>query len=243
MQYLDEGSRTRLESLRSADPFVDQALQQLDRVLASRTFARVHQQARDFLAFVVAQALLGQQEQIKEPTIAIFVYGEPADFNPAESARVRVAGSDLRRRLRKFYETEGMRDRIHVALPAKGFVPEIRDRYTTVAILLENWKRGERHGHLPAGIRDEIIERLNDFGWIRAAAASTPPSQGSAQFLVRGSLEMCVTRLRLHVVAATMDSDDALWSEDFEDERDHAFALARRIAEAIAGKFEESSTS
>src|SRR5262245_61879366 len=103
MQCLDDDSRMRLEALRQANPFVEQALQQLDRILASQAFARVQQQVRNFLRFVVWHSLLGQAEQIKEPTIAVYVYGEPADFNTAESSRVRVAGSGLRRRLREYY--------------------------------------------------------------------------------------------------------------------------------------------
>jgi TolB-like protein len=237
MQCLNEDNRSRLESLRRADPFVDQALHQLARILGSQAFARLHQQAKDFLTFVVGHSLLGQADHIKETTIAVFVYGEPADFNSAESSRIRVAGFDLRRRLRKYYEQEGVRDRIHIALPVKGFAPKIRDRQITVAIVLENWSPGDRHGHLATGISNEIIDRLNESGWIRARPANTSASQTSSEFVVRGSLESGATNLRVNMSVGEIATGRILWSEHFQDERERAFVLARRVADALIRTF------
>src|SRR5260221_7596825 len=99
IECLNQAERTRLQELRLADPFVDEAIRQLERILASSAFVRSQRRAKDFLTFVVAKKLLGDEDQIKQTTIAIRVFGESAEFDPLESSKVRVAGIALRRRL------------------------------------------------------------------------------------------------------------------------------------------------
>jgi TolB-like protein len=237
MQCLDDNSRARLDALCRADPHAEQAVQQLARVLRSRRFVRFHQQTKNFLAFVVAHKLLGQVDQIKETTIAVFVYGEPSDLSTAETCKVRVAASKLRRQLRLYNENEGAGDPFGIALPAKGYVPEIFDRRISVAITLENWTPGERHDHVTSSIGDELIDRLNEAGWIQARTRGTPPSHTAPVFAVRGSLEIHSTLLRVNLSVGEASSGRILYSQQFEDERERAFVLARRIADALIRVF------
>src|SRR6266568_8715913 len=99
MEYLSEKEQAELSALRLAKPFVDDTLNQLDRILASEKFERVQQKAKDFLGFVVGKKLLGREHGIKEMSIAMAVYEEDQTYDPAADTKVRVAGRDLRRRL------------------------------------------------------------------------------------------------------------------------------------------------
>lgn len=235
MDYLDPASRDHLEPLRCRDAFVDDALNELDRILNSPTFARLHQQTRDFLTFVVTKSLMNQCDEIKETTIAVFVFHEPADFNPAETAKVRVAAIALRERVARYYSHEGQRDAIRIALPTKGYVPRIHDRRTCVSVnSFENWNPDGRYAHLCVGIRDEIVEHLNRIGgWIHATAAPTFDAAAGARFLVRGSVELDDERLRVNVSVGDVGSGRIVYSHAYEDLSAHAFGLARRIADAF----------
>src|SRR2546428_9342246 len=107
MHYLVTADRGQLETLRQTVVLVKETLDQCDRILASQSFARVQTQSRKLLAFITTKKLLTRETEIKETTIAIHVYGEPADYNPAESSRIRVAAAGLRKRLIRYYAKEG----------------------------------------------------------------------------------------------------------------------------------------
>ena len=68
---LKPADRAKLLRLEGHDAYVRDVLQQLERILASETFARVQQRTRDFLRLVVALKLLQKEQFIKEKTIAI----------------------------------------------------------------------------------------------------------------------------------------------------------------------------
>jgi uncharacterized membrane-anchored protein len=125
---LNQLERAWLGELRLAQPYVDEAIRQLERILDSPKFARVHAKTRDFLAFIVSKTLIGQADQIKELTVAIRVFGESADFDPLVSSKVRVAALALRRRIASYYATEGARDPIEILMFMGTYVPRIRRR-------------------------------------------------------------------------------------------------------------------
>jgi len=98
----------------------------LARITASKEFSsatRLHQ----FLAFVVEQRLKGATS-IKETELAIEVFGRRTTFDPTGDAVVRVAASNLRRRLRDYYLGTGQNDRVVIDLPRGCYVPEFRTR-------------------------------------------------------------------------------------------------------------------
>ena len=128
IECLNQSERARLEKFRLTQPFVAEALRQVECILTSTKFTRVHARTRDFLEFIVAKALIGHADQIKEMTVAIRVFHESADFEPLESSKVRVAGLALRRRIASYYAQEGARDSIEILIPIGTYVPRIRYR-------------------------------------------------------------------------------------------------------------------
>ena len=128
IEYLNDAERARLQERRLAEPFIDETLHQLERILTSLTFARIQHRTRDFLGFVVSKTLIGHADEIKEMTVAIRVYHESADFDPLENSKVRVAGVALRRRVAAYYVREGAHDPIEIVIPVGTYVPRIRCR-------------------------------------------------------------------------------------------------------------------
>jgi hypothetical protein len=128
LNYLNLAERNRLNELRRTQPFVDEVLFQLDRILQHETFTRAHLTTRNFLEFLVSKSLIGQSDQIKEMTIAIRVFGESAEFEPLINSKVRVAALALRRRIAAYYTRVGARDQIEIVMAPGTYIPIIRYR-------------------------------------------------------------------------------------------------------------------
>jgi Tol biopolymer transport system component len=100
---------------------------QLDRILASATFADA-ERASSFLRFVVGRALEERTAEIKESVIAVEVLGRNPSFDSRSDPIVRVEAGRLRDRLGSYYQTEGEADRVLIAMPKGGYVPEFSER-------------------------------------------------------------------------------------------------------------------
>src|SRR5262249_22232748 len=119
-----ETEEKELQGLRLKDSFVNEALLQRDRILASHTFERVQQLTRDLLSFLLRKKLLGRSDQIKETTLGIYVWRERT-FDPLTTTKVRVAAGSLRKRLTRYNATEGQNDPIEITIPNRTYVPDI----------------------------------------------------------------------------------------------------------------------
>jgi len=100
---------------------------QLDRILASAAFADA-ERASSFLRFVVERALEGRVGEIKESVIAVEVLRRNPSFDSKSDPIVRVEAGRLRDRLSSYYQGEGEADRVLIALPKGGYVPEFSER-------------------------------------------------------------------------------------------------------------------
>jgi adenylate cyclase len=92
----------------------------LERMLASRCFEQASRSSK-FLRFVVEQTLAGQGDRLKGYTIAIEVFGRPADFDAQSDPLVRVEAGRLRRRMTEYYSDEGRSDAVRIHLPRGSY--------------------------------------------------------------------------------------------------------------------------
>jgi TolB-like protein len=235
MDYLCPAERSRLHQLRLTEPLVSDTLSQVERILASRSFARVHQTAKDFLGFVVAKKLLGHADRIKETTIAICVFHESAEFDPLLSSKVRVAGSGLRRRIAAYYAKEGKQDLIEITIPAARYAPEIRDRRHLISVCtFENWHPNNNQHYLCSTFANEIAYLLNraPVRAIRVTTCEVP--REAAGYALRGSVEHRDNVVRLNVSLADFSKGRIVYWHSFEGCRDDLFRLTRGVADAIS---------
>ncbi len=97
----------------------------LERILASRLFARSERQRR-FLEFIATETLAGRGDRLKGCTIGLHVFDRDPGFDPAVDSIVRVEASRLRAKLREYYEEEGSRDPVRFLLPKGSYTPVVR---------------------------------------------------------------------------------------------------------------------
>src|SRR5262245_1258025 len=113
--------QTLEEPARGAEPTAAEVRDALERILRSRCFEHATR-ASDFLRFVVGKTLAGERDQLKGYTIAIHVFGRPADFDAKSDPLVRVEALRLRQRLTEYYAGDGSAERVKLDLPRGGYV-------------------------------------------------------------------------------------------------------------------------
>jgi hypothetical protein len=94
----------------------------LTKILSSRTFKPARGQSK-FLAYAVTQSIAGHFELIKEYWIGREALGRGDMFDPRRDPIVRTQARKLRLRLAKYYQTEGVSDRIRIELRKGSYVP------------------------------------------------------------------------------------------------------------------------
>jgi hypothetical protein len=96
-------------------------------ILHSEAFA-TSKRSCDFLSYVVEQTLRGVQNELKERTIAVAVFGRIPSYDSHEDAIVRIAASEVRKRLGYYYAGSGKETAVRISLPKGGYVPAF-DRF------------------------------------------------------------------------------------------------------------------
>jgi hypothetical protein len=95
----------------------------LAEIIESPPFKGSHR-AQELLNYVVKRALRGESEGLRERALGVDLFGRPPAYDTAEDAIVRVAASDVRKRLIKFYEGAGSDSGFRIDLPVGTYVPE-----------------------------------------------------------------------------------------------------------------------
>src|SRR5262245_33561056 len=103
-------------------PDREQKIQQLERVLQSRTLHN-SENLKAFLRFVVEKTVDDEAVQLKEYTIATEVFGRNTDYDPRIDSVVRVQAGRLRTKLQEYYTTEGKGDELVIDLPKGHYHP------------------------------------------------------------------------------------------------------------------------
>jgi hypothetical protein len=98
---------------------------QLDRILEDPHFKGSKRYTR-FLRFIVEEALSGNSDGIKERSLGIAVFDRPLDYDTYSDSIVRVAASEVRKRLAQYYDTPGHEHELRIGLPLGSYTPEFQ---------------------------------------------------------------------------------------------------------------------
>lgn len=123
MAALDPSSQG--QSAGGAAPSDSAVRAQLARILGSADFAQ-SDRMKSFLSFVVEEALAERGDRLKEYTIATEVFERDESFDPQTNTIVRVEAGRLRRRLERYYLTDGRDDGVRIDLPKGTYAPLFR---------------------------------------------------------------------------------------------------------------------
>lgn len=94
----------------------------LQRLLHSPQFD-ASTRSREFLCFVVDQALAGRDEYLNQSAIAVAVFGRKADFDAILDPIVRVQAGRLRRSLERYYLLTADTQTVRIELPKGSYAP------------------------------------------------------------------------------------------------------------------------
>ena len=100
---------------------------ELERIVNSPDFD-TSARSRDFLRFVVEEALAGRESSISQQAIAMTVFGRGENFDPATDPIVRMLAGRVRRSLERYYLTSGTEDAVAIEIPKGSYVPVFRYR-------------------------------------------------------------------------------------------------------------------
>ena len=167
---------------------------QIDRVLASRQFARAEKLGR-FLRFVTEETLEGRAASVKESVIGLAVFGRsPTSYDPGINPIVRVQAGRLRAKLLEYYAQEGTEDLLLIELPRGRYVPQFRllpapdahlsahrrypgadvRRPNSVAVLpFVNLSSDPDNTYFSDGLTEELIHSLANVPFLHLSARSS----------------------------------------------------------------------
>jgi len=125
--------------------------EQLNRLLANPFFSH-SKRFPTFLRFVTEQTLAGDEDNIKERTLGIEIFGRDADYDTASDPIVRVTAAEIRKRVAQYYQDPAHVNELRIALPSGSYIPKF---------------------HWPKGANDPVLKELD-----MAAAATLAPADG-----------------------------------------------------------------
>jgi hypothetical protein len=129
------------------------------------------------LSYVCSKYLEGETESLNEWTVAVEGLGRRPDFSPEKDSIVRVEFHHLRKRLTKYYETEGAERSIRIGFPDFGYVPQFVAVPPKCDEPKEDVEKDLRHAEPIAGKIAEQELPQADIVWSNNYSAVAPPGR------------------------------------------------------------------
>jgi hypothetical protein len=101
------------------------AIQQLERLLSNPYFSH-SRRFPSFLRYVVEKTLDGQEDDLKERTLGIEIFGRQPDYDTSSDPIVRVTAAEIRKRIAQYYQEPGHENELRISLPAGSYIPQFQ---------------------------------------------------------------------------------------------------------------------
>src|SRR5262245_19986355 len=106
----------------SAPPTAEEVRQLLERILRSRQFSNAPKKQK-FLQLICEAYLDGRVGELSEYSIGFQVFDRKETYDPALDSIVRVGAHEVRKKLERYYKSEGKSDDILLEIPAGSYIP------------------------------------------------------------------------------------------------------------------------
>lgn len=232
---------------------------ELARILGSPHFD-ASERNRQFLSYVVEEALAGRSERIKAYTIATEVFGRDPKFDPQLDSIVRIEAGRLRRSLERYYLTDGRTSPLRIDIPRGGYAPAFTAAESAALphasagpprVLVTAFEAEGDQSSFPTftrGFTRSLIIALTRFTGLRVFGAETalrPPAdidpgaarrELAADYLVTGQTSLQPDRFQVDVLLVEAASGRAVWAETFERQLkpSEIIALRNEVANRVA---------
>jgi serine/threonine-protein kinase len=242
------------------DPLAAEVRAALEKILASAGF-RNSDRMRRFLRITVERTLDGATDQLKEFSLGHDVFDRGDQYDPRTDSIVRVEARRLRKKLRAYYEGEGLLDKLVIqflpgkyvpsfsvaAPPTAAAAPESLLDPKTVAVLpFSNLSSDPEQNYFCDGISEDIIDALSTVHDLRVLGrgatfmlrdpAQDPRAVGallSAGTVVEGSVRKAGGMLRVSARLIDTRTGHVRWSTTVDRPETDVFAIKDEIATAI----------
>ncbi len=161
-------------------PAPEAVKEQLGRLLASPRFAS-SPRCQILLSYVVEKSLKGDADSLKERNIGIEVFKRDPAYDTNADPTVRVAASEIRKKLAQYYYEPSNQDQLRIELPTGSYAP--------VFSLLEPVPGRGSALHHPVDAPSETEELHSESASLSPAASTARPHRRTAMIL---ALAACV---------------------------------------------------
>jgi adenylate cyclase len=214
---------------------------QLEQLLGSPDFD-ASRRSREFLRFIVEEALSGRGEALTQSEIATRVFGRKDDFDAVVDPIVRIQAGRLRRSLERYYLLSGKQDPVRIELPKGAYVPVFRgataaeakaaarDREDAAAEPLDDWPSvvlsqleagpDPELEELAVRFNEELSGELGRYGALRVFLERDldrlgPPGRDRARFALTGRLRREDGELRVTARLVDRTNGEQVWSDEY----------------------------
>lgn len=231
---------------RAAGPGARAVRRQIEHVLASLDFDAAPR-SREFLQFVVDEALAGRGEDLTQASIAVGVFRRKDDFDFVLDPIVRIQAGRLRRSLERYYLLSGRLDPVRIDLPKGAYVPKFRwaalaeaeasppaggpaqrapaDDWPSVSVsLFENRTRDPEQDEVGVHLTEELALELGRYRCVHvvlqgaADGDRVEPTRDQARFTLTGRLRRDGEGLIVGVRLVDRNTGKQAWSDEYHTE-------------------------
>lgn len=237
-------------------PDKNQILEQLSRILRSQVF-RNSEMLRNFLSFIVQEAVKENGMSLKQYSIAIHAFGRKDDFDATSDPIVRIQASRLRRNLEQYYQEDGENDPILISLPKGSYSPNIEARknkkersisiaksnapqHSLAVFPIKNLSANQDRQYIIDGFNEELLlelSRYKDLDVIRVEETSNESAKKSyAGFSLEGSLRFGGDTVKISFHVTDNIKSVIFWSyqEKFNLEDCDLISVQEKVATSVA---------
>ena len=224
------------------------------RIARSPAFGN-SERLRQLLEHTVAEALAGRGASLKESVLGVTVFGRKPGYDSGANSIVRVEFARLRKKLQRYYETEGASELLRIVFPKGSYAPEFVQTAgaaapafaSSVVVLPFTCLGGDSDDEYFAdGLTDELITALTRVPGLKVVArTSSFTFKGRADDIrgigttlrvdtaIEGSVRRQGDLLRIHVQLVNVQDGCHIWAAKYERRLAGVFQLQEEIAAAI----------
>lgn len=234
-------------------------LDQLSRILRSQVF-RNSDMLRNFLSFIVQEALKENGIVLKQYSIAIHAFGRNPDFDATSDPIVRIQASRLRRNLDQYYQEEGGEDEIFISLPKGTYIPQFSfsknrkkfgislarrsvENLNSIAVFpLKNLSADHDKQYIIEGFSEELVMELSRYKHLQVIRVNDmidePTRNSIARFSLEGSIRYSGNTIKISIGALDNHNQDLFWSyqEKFNIDACDLIEIQEEVASAVANQ-------
>ena len=161
----------------------------VNRVAASESFAK-SPRLRELLTYLAECALRDPQSPVSEQQVGVAVFNRSAGYDTSSDTVVRVQASEVRKRLKYYFLSEGLNEPLVMELPRGSYLPVFSSRERLEKALVTTEEALYSNGHKQATALDPATR--GQAGRSDQTSAHLKPRRPALLFVLAGLLTVAV---------------------------------------------------